>query len=156
MNKLESTSKYLMSTLCLVNKVCRILNSIVAFKEIGLMLYWGSYSFKKKWNSWKIHDKKEKSIMFQLKVFYSSNQWILSLKWQKDVKTLMGFKSRVIMIIHDWNNGVVVNIRSLLFAKKWRWISFYLALLKRILILNSKRFLLCTQEIHCSNTKENW
>lgn len=47
MNKLESTSKYLMSTLCLVNKVCRILNSIVAFKEIGLMLYWGSYSFKK-------------------------------------------------------------------------------------------------------------
>lgn len=117
MNKLESTSKYLMSTLCLVNKVCRILNSIVAFKDIGLMLYWGSYSFKKKWNSWKIHDKKEKSIMFQLKVFYSSNQWILTLKWQKDVKTLMVFKSRVIMIVHDWNNGIFVNIRALLFAK---------------------------------------
>lgn len=117
MNKLESTSKYLMSTLCLVNKVCRILNSIVAFKDIGLMLYLGSYSFKKKWNSWKIHDKKEKSIMFQLKVFYSSNQWILTLKWQKDVKTLMVFKSRVIMIVHDWNNGIFVNIRALLFAK---------------------------------------
>lgn len=156
MNKLESTSKYLMSTLCLVNKVCRILNSIVAFKEIGLMLYWGSYSFKKKMEQLKNSWKKRKINHVPVESFYSSNQWILSLKWQKDVKTLMGFKSRVIMIIHDWNNGVVVNIRSILFAKKWRWISFYLALLKRILILNSKRFLLCTQEIHCPNTKENW
>lgn len=89
-------------------------------------------------NSWQ----KRKINHVPVESFYSSNQWILSLKWQKDVKTLMGFKSRVIMIIHDWNNGVVVNIRSILFAKKWRWISFYLALLKRILILNSKRFLL--------------
>lgn len=100
-------------------------------------------------NSWQ----KRKINHVPVESFYSSNQWIFSLKWQKDVKTLMGFKSRVIMIIHDWNNGVVVNIRSLLFAKKWRWISFYLALLKRILILNSKRFLLCTQEIHCPNTQ---
>lgn len=64
-------------------------------------------------NSWQ----KRKINHVPVESFYSSNQWILSLKWQKDVKTLMGFKSRVIMIIHDWNNGVVVNIRSLLFAK---------------------------------------
>lgn len=47
MNKFESILKYLMLILCLVNKVCCILNFIVVFKEIGLMLYWGSYSFKK-------------------------------------------------------------------------------------------------------------
>lgn len=47
MNKFESILKYLMLILCLVNKVCRILNFIVVFKEIGLMLYWGSYLFKK-------------------------------------------------------------------------------------------------------------
>lgn len=64
MNKFESILKYLMLILCLVNKVCCILNFIVVFKEIGLMLYWGSYLFKKKWNSWKIYDKKEKLIMF--------------------------------------------------------------------------------------------
>lgn len=51
MNKFESILKYLMLILCLVNKVCCILNFIVVFKEIGLMLYWGSYLFKKKWNS---------------------------------------------------------------------------------------------------------